>query len=159
MGVMDPDLVSKFKLKYESLAGIVHIVENEDAAAGVVLQILKEVQGRRVALGALPESLLKPIDSACVAAGIAVLKPPFDNRELPHAIDAAQVGVSWAALAVAETGSLVEFATDDALRLVSALPRIHVGIFRADDLLATHKEAAAHPKCNRNVYFGAQPYG
>jgi hypothetical protein len=67
MGVMDPDLVSKFKLKYESLAGIVHIVENEDAAAGVVLQILKEVQGRRVALGALPESLLKPIDSACAA--------------------------------------------------------------------------------------------
>jgi L-lactate dehydrogenase complex protein LldG len=37
----------------------------------------------------------------------------------------------------------VEFATDDALRLVSALPRIHVGIFRAYDLLATHKEAAA----------------
>jgi L-lactate dehydrogenase complex protein LldG len=46
-------------------------------------------------------------------------------------------------LAVAETGSLVEFATDDALRLVSALPRIHVGIFCARDLLATHKEAVA----------------
>jgi L-lactate utilization protein LutC len=55
------------------------------------------------------------------------LKPPFDHRQLPQAIDAARVGVSWAALAVAETGSLVEFATDDALRLVSALPRIHVG--------------------------------
>ena len=140
---MAQDLVSQFKHKYETLAGIVHIAENEAAAAGVVLRILKEVQGRRVALGALPETLLKPIDSACSAAGIAVLKPPFDNRELPHAIDAAQVGVSWAALAVAETGSLVEFATDDALRLVSALPRIHVGIFRADNLLATHKEAAA----------------
>ncbi len=140
---MNQDLVSQFKHKYETLAGIVHIAENEAAAAGVVLRILKEAQGRRVALGALPQPLLKPIDTACAAAGIAVLKPPFDNRELPHAIDAAQVGVSWAALAVAETGSLVEFATDDALRLVSALPRIHVGIFRADDLLATHKEAAA----------------
>jgi L-lactate dehydrogenase complex protein LldG len=140
---MDQDLVSQFKRKYETLAGIVHIAENEAAAAGVVLRILKEAQGRRVALGALPEPLLKTIDSACAAAGIVVLKPPFDNRELPHAIDAAQVGVSWAAFAVAETGSLVEFATDDALRLVSALPRIHVGIFRAYDLLATHKEAAA----------------
>jgi L-lactate dehydrogenase complex protein LldG len=139
---MDQDPVSQFKHKYETLAGIVHIAEDEAAAAGVVLRILKEVQGRRVALGALPETLLKAIDSACSAAGIAVLKPPFDNRELPHAIDAAQVGVSWAALAVAETGSLVEFATDDALRLISALPRIHVGIFRARDLLATHKEAA-----------------
>jgi len=139
---MAQDLVLQFKHKYETLAGIVHIAENEEAAAGVVLRILKEAQGRRVALGALPQPLLKPIDSACAEAGIAVLKPPFDNRELPHAIDAAQVGVSWAAFAVAETGSLVEFATDDALRLVSALPRIHVGIFRACDLLATHKEAA-----------------
>jgi L-lactate dehydrogenase complex protein LldG len=140
---MDQDLVSQFKHKYESLAGIVHIVENEEAAAGVVLQILKEAQGRRLALGDLPEPLLKPIETACADAGIIVLKPPFDNRELPHAIDAAQVGVSWAALAVAETGSLVEFATNDALRLISALPRIHVGIFCERDLLATHKQAAA----------------
>jgi L-lactate dehydrogenase complex protein LldG len=140
---MDQDLVLQFKHKYESLAGSVHVVEDEAAAAGVVLQILKEVQGRRVALGDLPESLLKPVEAACADVGITVFKPPFDNRELPHAIDAVQVGVTLAAFAVAETGSLVEFATNDALRLVSALPRVHVGIFYARDLLATHKEAAA----------------
>ena len=140
---MDQDLVLQFKHKYESLSGIVHLVQNEAAAADVVLQILKEAQARRVALGDLPEPLLKAVETACTNAGITVLKPPFDNRELPHAIDAAPVGVSRAALAVAETGSLVEFATNDALRLVSALPRIHVGIFCAQDLLATHKEAAA----------------
>jgi L-lactate dehydrogenase complex protein LldG len=140
---MDQNLVSQFKHKYETLAGIVHIAENEDAAAAVVLQILKEAQCQRVALGALPDSLFQYIETICAAAGIAVLKPPFDNREMPQAIDAAQAGVSWAALAVAETGSLVEFATDDALRLVSALPRIHVGIFCAHVLLATHKEAVA----------------
>ena len=140
---MDPDLVSQFKHKYETLAGIVHMAETEGAAADVVLQILKEAHARRTALGALPDSLMLPIEAACAAAGIAVLKPPFDNREMPQAIDDAQVGVSWAALAVAETGSLVELATDDALRLVSALPRIHVGIFCARDLLATQKEAVA----------------
>lgn len=140
---MDQDLVSQFKHKYETLAGSVHLAENEDAAADVVLQILKEAHAQRVALGGLPDSLFQPIEAACAAAGIAVLKPPFDNRKLPHAIDAVQVGVSRAALAVAETGSLVEFTTDDALRLVSALPRIHVGIICARDLLATLKEAAA----------------
>ena len=98
---MNQDLLSQFKHKYESLAGIVHLAENEDAAAAVVLRILKEVQGRRVALGDLPAPLLKPIETACADAGITVLKPPFDNRELPHAIDSAQVGVSWAALAIA----------------------------------------------------------
>lgn len=140
---MNQDLVIQFKQKYETLAGIVHLAENENAAAEVVLQILKETHGQRVVLGALPDSLMQPVEAACDAAGIAVMKPPFDNRELPHAIDVAHVGVSWAALAVAETGSLVEFATDDALRLVSALPRIHVGIFCARDLLATQKEALA----------------
>ena len=43
---MDQNLVSQFKHKYEILAGIVHIAENEDAAAAVVLQILKEAQGQ-----------------------------------------------------------------------------------------------------------------
>jgi L-lactate dehydrogenase complex protein LldG len=140
---MDQDLVSKFKHKYETLAGIVHVAENEEAAADAVLQILKEAHSQRVVLGALPDSLIQTIETACNADGIVVLKPPFDNREMPHTIDVAQVGVSWAALAVAETGSLVEFATDDALRLVSALPRIHVGIFCASDLLDTQKEAVA----------------
>jgi hypothetical protein len=69
---MDQDLVLQFKHKYESLAGSVHVVEDEAAAAGVVLQILKEVQGRRVALGDLPESLLKPVEAACADVGITV---------------------------------------------------------------------------------------
>ena len=140
---MDQDLVAQFKHKYETLAGIVHIAEDEAAGTEAVLRILREANSRCVALGALPGSLRQPIETACAAAGITVLKPPFDNQDLPQAIDDAQVGVSWAAMAVAETGCLVELATDDALRLVSALPRIHVGILAARDLLATHREAAA----------------
>jgi hypothetical protein len=53
---MDQDLVSQFKHKYRTLAGIAHIAENEDAVANVVLRILKEAQGQRAALGALPVS-------------------------------------------------------------------------------------------------------
>ena len=79
---------------------------------------------------------------------------PFDSSELPQAIDAAEVGVSWAVFAVAESGSLVEFALDDAVRLVSTLPRVHIGIFKASTLLENLKDAAAplrqfyldHPK-------------
>ena len=53
---MDQDLVSQFKHKYETLAGIVHIAENEDAAAEVVLQIIEGARSKRVALGALADS-------------------------------------------------------------------------------------------------------
>ncbi len=71
-----------------------------------------------------------------------MIEPPYSNADLPGAIDAAQAGVSRAEFAIAETGTLVEFATDDALRLVSTLPRLHVGLVRAADLVATLREAA-----------------
>ena len=80
-------------------------------------------------LPSCPDGLDDAIERACVDAGIDVHMPPFDSSELPHAIDIAEVGVSWAVFAVAESGSLVEFALDDAVRLVSTLPRVHIGIF------------------------------
>jgi len=140
---MDQDLVTQFKNKYETLAGIVHLVDTEDQAAEAVLDIVRLEQCRQVALGSLPASLSARIDAACSEAGIAVVKPPYQRQQLPQAMHESPVGVTWAALAVAETGALLELTTDDALRLVSALPRVHVGICRARDLLATHREAAA----------------
>ena len=135
-------LIDVFVKKYASLSGIAHVVDGADAVAPIVVQVLGDVDCKRVALAELPDGLADAIQSACVDAGIEVLTPPFDNRALPHAIDATDVGVSWAAFAVAESGSLVEFALDDAVRLVSTLPRVHIGIFQASALLANLTDAA-----------------
>ncbi|MDP6042758.1 MAG: lactate utilization protein [Candidatus Latescibacteria bacterium] len=139
---MSTDLIDAFAKKYESLAGIAHVADDADAVVPIVLEVLKEVDCKRVVLAELPNELHEAIVTACGAAGIDVLQQPFDNRELPHSIDAAEVGVSWAAFAVAESGSLVEFALDDAVRLVSTLPRIHIGIFKASTLLENLMDAA-----------------
>jgi L-lactate dehydrogenase complex protein LldG len=72
-----------------------------------------------------------------------LLKPPFNNADLPKAFDSIQAGISWAAFAIAETGAIVEFTTDDSLRLVTALPLVHISLLRASDLIATLKEAAS----------------
>jgi L-lactate dehydrogenase complex protein LldG len=53
------------------------------------------------------------------------------------------IGISWAAFAIAETGAIVEFATDDSMRLVTSLPLVHISLLRASDVVATLKEAAA----------------
>lgn len=140
---MNAELIDVFVKKYTSLSGIAHVAEGADAVAPIVVQVLREVACKRVALAALPDGLDVAIQSACEDAGVEVLAPPFDNRALPHAIDAVEVGVSWAAFAVAESGSLVEFALDDAVRLVSTLPRVHIGIFKAAMLLANLTDAAA----------------
>jgi hypothetical protein len=71
------------------------------------------------------------------------------DRHFYYGLASVQAGVCWAAFAIAESGSLVEFTTDDAVRLVSALPRVHGGVFRATDLVGTLAEAASRI---RNFY-------
>jgi L-lactate dehydrogenase complex protein LldG len=151
---MDESVLTHFKQRYESLAGVVHVVSEEEEAAAVVASLLGQAKARRVALGQFPEPLRQALAERCAALGSEVVQPPYASADLPGAIDAAQVGVSPAEFAIAETGTLVEFATDDALRLVSTLPRVHVGLFRAADLVPTLRDAAGrvraffeqHPK-------------
>lgn len=150
---MNSECIEQFQKKYTSLSGYAHMAESAGDIAAIVLDVLQGTAGKRVALGELPEDVGRAIVTACSGAGFEVIKPPYDNRTLPHAIDEAQVGVSWAAFAVAESGSLVELTTQDATRLVSTLPRIHIGIFYAEDLLPTLKSAAAPLR----AFYAAQP--
>jgi len=161
---MNENLVQEFRQKYETLAGSVHLVASATEAAEKVLSILRGAVAQRVALGELPEDFQQPLEQRCAKAGLDVLMWPFNSAELPQALDSVQAGVSWAAFAIAETGSLVEFTTDDAVRLVSALPRVHVGVFRKADLVGTLEEAAprirnfyAHNPRNANVSFISGP--
>ena len=150
---MDESVLAQFKQKYESLAGVVHLASGVEEAAEIVVAVVGEAQAQRVALGAFPETLQEALEQRCAALGFEVVQPPYGSADLPAAIDAAQVGVSPAEFAIAETGTLVEFATDDALRLVSTLPRVHVGVFRAADLVATLREAAGRVR----TFFARHP--
>jgi len=140
---MNDSMVEQFRLKHESLAGIVHLVSGVDEAAVKVAAILQEKKAKDFALAELPAEFRQALESHCTAAGMNLLKPPFDNEELPGALDAIQAGVTWAAFAIAETGAIVEFTTDDSHRLISALPLVHIALVRAADMIATLKEAAA----------------
>jgi L-lactate dehydrogenase complex protein LldG len=140
---MTPDPSEQFLAKYASLAGGTHRASSLVEAARVVASVLEETQIDRVALGDLPSDLSEAVARACTDAGAAVLKPPFDSAQLPGSIDACGLGVSWAAFAVADAGAMVELTTDDAIRLVSTLPRVHVGFVPAAEVRATLEEAAA----------------
>ncbi len=143
---MVPSAVRQFQEHYERLSGHVRLVTGEAEAAGAICSILKEAGVERVAVAALPDALERAVEAACTQAGIDVLAPPFDAAALPGAIDAVGAGITGAAFAVAEAGALVEVSTNDAVRLVSTLPRLHVGIVHARDVLDTLDEAA--PRLN-----------
>lgn len=139
---MNDKIVSQFQTKHESLAGNVHIVSGMNAAVEKVVSILQEKGAGKIAMTKLPDEYGQSIEQQCTENGMVLLKPPFNNADLPKAFDSIQAGISWAAFAIAETGAMVEFATDDSMRLVTALPLMHISLLRASDLIATLKEAA-----------------
>lgn len=161
---MTQQTIRQFKEKYESLAGKVHLANTITEAATILISICREVHAERIALAGFPEDLEKLIVQQCTQEDIVVLTPPFARSALPLAIDTVQVGISLAAFGIATTGTLVEMTADDTIRLISTLPRVHVGIIRAEDLVETLAEAAPriryffrqHP-CNGVVTFISGP--
>jgi L-lactate dehydrogenase complex protein LldG len=139
---MNEKIVAQFRQKHESLAGIVHLVSDMDEAADKAVAILRDKEAEKVAFGDLPDEFRQILEPRCTEAGMDLLTPPFNNAELPGALNSIQAGISWAAFAIAEAGALVEFATDDANRLVSALPLVHISVFRAADLVENLTDAA-----------------
>jgi L-lactate dehydrogenase complex protein LldG len=161
---MNDNIVQQFQKKHESLAGIVHLVSGLNEAANQVFSILQEKKAEKVALSELPEDFGQILEQKITKDGLDLLKPPFNNADLPEGFDTIQIGISWAAFAIAETGAIVEFTTDDSLRLVSALPLVHISLLRASDLIATLMEAASpirnfyeENSLNANVSFISGP--
>lgn len=138
---MTAEVIERFVSKYETLSGRVHRVDCMAAAAEAVLSVVRDCGGTRLAAAELPDALVRELAPRCADAEIELLRPPYDGSTLPGAIDAADVGVSWAEFAVADAGALVEFATDDATRLVSTLPRAHLGVVRAEEIEETLMDA------------------
>ena len=139
---MPETLIQTFKARFEALKGTVHLVSDWDAAATAILSVLRAKGAERVALATLPEALRQVLTAACSKEGIEVLNPPYAHETLPDAIDGADVGVSEASFAIAQSGTLVEVALNDADRLVSALPKVHIGIVAANEFVSLLQDAA-----------------
>jgi L-lactate dehydrogenase complex protein LldG len=134
--------IQQFTAQYEAQAGKVHLTTGITEVTAAMASILRETTAQRVALAGLPVEIESAIEYYCSTEGITVLKPPFARTSIPQLIDSAQVGISMATFGIASTGTLVEVATDDTFRLISTLPRVHVGLVRAADLVETLAEAA-----------------
>lgn len=139
---MNNSAVRTFKERYESLAGKVHMVPDAAGAAAVIMTLLQDAGATRIALAALPHEIADAVAADASALGIEVLREPFSSSDLPREIDRVQVGVTGAAFAIAQSGTLAEVAANDAVRLVSSLPRTHIGIVRAADVVDRFEEAA-----------------
>ena len=129
-------LVDGFVRRLESVGGVVHRVRDANAAAAALAEIAREETLERLAVSDAPRlaELLGALDSA-----VEILGDPFDRR----ALLLADAGLTAVQLAIAETGTLVLDSSAELHRLVSLLPRVHIAVCRADQIVATLGEALA----------------
>ena len=135
-------LVQSFQAKYESLAGKVLVVHSSEELVQALFQIVQEKEARRVATADLPGPLLQALKDLGVGRQVEILSPPYPRNQLPQAINEAKIGISFVEFAIAETGTIVECATNDETRLVSSLPDVHVAILTSEQIVETLDEAA-----------------
>lgn len=130
-----------FAERFEAVAGVAHVVASGAEAVDAISEIVQSVNAGCIALAGLPGSLAKDIEARC--SHLEVLQEPYAAHDLPGAVDAADVGITGVAFGIAQTGTLVEVSTNDAVRLVSALPRTYIGVLHQGDIVDRYEDAAA----------------
>lgn len=132
-----------FKEVYEGLRGHAHHAASWEEAANIVMQVVADISPDKTVLGPLPESLMSDLKTKLDGANSAYLEPPYLFEELPGRIDEAEVGVSWVDHAIVDSGTLLEIATNDSDRLISTLPRVHIGIVTRDRVIEHLMDSAS----------------
>jgi L-lactate dehydrogenase complex protein LldG len=136
----DRDLyVPTFVQRFEKLAGKAFVVPD---AAAVVPQLSPLLDGKRVVASNAP------FLEACGITGLPQVESGFTDRDaLRDACATADIGITSADYALAETGTLVMLASRQEARLVSLLPPVHVAIVPRSKILANLDALLSlHPK-------------
>ena len=130
---MDRNLyVELFGRSLEKLAGKVFVVPTPEAVAGVLEKLL---DGKRAVASNAP--FLK----SCGIATFEQVQSGFTDREmLRAACAAADIGITSADYALAETGTFVMLSSAEEARLISLLPPAHLAIIPRSRLLANLDE-------------------
>ena len=124
--------VQTFVQRFEKLAGKAFVVPD---AAAVIPQLSSLLDGKRVVASNAP------FLEACGITRLAQVQSGFTDRDaLRDACAAADVGVTSADYALAETGTLVMLSSRQEARLVSLLPPVHVAIVPRSRILANLDE-------------------
>ena len=129
-----PQMLERFRAEFERVAGIFHRVSSAAEVPAVLERICRERAARRL-MAWPPEELGVAIAPRLAAAGISVesmpraLVPESERRRLRDVAAEADLGVTGADLAVAETGSLILLSGAGRPRSTSLLPPCHIAVF------------------------------
>ncbi len=116
-----------------NLHTIPYAVGDAKTTVDVIKSVVGEANAKSVVAGGLPAPAKMLVEAALKGTKhsfVEDLKP----SEAVGVISKADVGVSWARYGAARQGALVEMAYDDAVKLVSSLPRVSVFLLSSKNL-------------------------
>jgi L-lactate dehydrogenase complex protein LldG len=140
------ETLERFAREFERVGGVLHRVAEPGQVAGVVEAIAAE-RGMRRVIAWPPAALGLDVTSPLAAHGLDAVALPSDDvvaaeRERLRAVAAAaDLGVTGADLAVAETGTLIVVSGAGRPRSASLLPACHVAVFDRQALLDSLAQA------------------
>lgn len=123
-----------FRARAEAVSAEVHRVGGDAEALRFVEELLRR-EGVADAPGARAVWAAGPLVTRTEASALTSRVPGLSFDVTREAAAASRVGVSEMEWALADTGTVVQDATDPALRLVSTLPELHVALLPADRIL------------------------
>ncbi|MEK7814753.1 MAG: lactate utilization protein [Chloroflexota bacterium] len=108
-----------------------------EEAVGYIASLASAAQTRRAVRSDQPVFGQVPVDQALQRLGIDLVTVARDETHGREAMAAADLGITGADYAVAETGSVVVLPRRGLSRLVSVLPPVHVALVRPQEVVAT----------------------
>jgi L-lactate dehydrogenase complex protein LldG len=141
-----PQTLERFRVEFERVAGVFHRVPSAADVPATLERICRERGARSVVTWGAP-ALGVDVAPVLGAAGIAVEAMPHavpaeaERRRLRELIAHADLGVTGADLAIAETGTLVLRAAAGRPRSTSLLPPCHVALFDRTALVESLEQA------------------
>jgi L-lactate dehydrogenase complex protein LldG len=137
-----PATLERFRAEFERVGGVFHRVAEAAEVPALLARLCREREARRIVTWG-PAALGIEVVSPLSAAGLSVdampeaAPPAAERQRLRTLIAEADVGVTGADLAIAETGTLVLRAGVGRPRSTSLLPPCHVAVFDRTALLET----------------------
>jgi L-lactate dehydrogenase complex protein LldG len=144
-----PELVELFTKQLTKVGGQVERVTSAAEARRLLLELVERLAARRVALAHRAQLAGLGLEEALAARGVELVYPlpgsdTAGRRALRDALAGAELGISGADYALAETGTLVMVAGPDNPRLATALPPVHAAVIRPERILPSFTDLASH---------------
>lgn len=111
-----------------------HLASDAKETVDLLKQFVSESGARSAIAAGLPPPAKLLVESALKGVKHAFAED-LKASEVVAAISGADIGITWVQSAAAKNGALVEIVYDDAIKLASCLPRVHVALLSSKTIL------------------------